>query len=173
MWNPSSTFELAAIRGQMLAIKVFFVERMMFHRSRARTIFVTSDEDHELMQTYHMVNKEAHWTVSGCNKQYCSEHAQLPYDHTKVSSTYLGCMKQVEVDVARAWKNGEGQNWMLADQASHMYWIPVKENPNRVIPTPDKFPVQDRPWPLRETATYAAWKQSVVKDMMDILDQHL
>jgi hypothetical protein len=68
---------------------------------------------------------------------------------------------------------------MLADQSEHLYWIPVMENPNRVIPAAltahgkkSLFPVQERPWPLK-AETYEEWKASLVSDMIDVLDNYM
>jgi hypothetical protein len=88
-------------------------------------------------------------------------------------------MKQVPVDVGNIWRREEGGNWMLADQGEHMYWIPVKENPNRMIPsgeTPEEYearwPEQTRQWPLK-TETYEQWKSGIIDAMNETLAKHL
>jgi len=167
----------------MASIDITFVERLVFFKWRASTVFITDEEGHRLMKSYGMVEQRVHWTVSSCNKQYCSEHTRLSYDHTRVSSVFLGCMKQVTVDAGNDWRRSADENvgrWMLADQVNHMYWIPVKENPNRVIPTrplrmervDTQWPAQERPWPIKGQ-TYEEWKEDTIARVMGVLVKHL
>jgi len=122
MWTYNRAVDIEGVladRGHAYASKVIAYE------GASHRVMVTGDEAFMDMINDDYADTVRYWTVTSCNKQYCTR-----YDDGV--STFMGCMKEVTYKAAVEHIGLDVTNWFLMDAKKQ--WIPVLENPNRLIP---------------------------------------
>ena len=139
--------------------------------NRKCNVLITSSDAMQYAISAELNDPGYAWGITSCNKQYV---------HDEANGKYLGCMANVTEAEAYAWNREAPENWYISDPETGELWMPVKRNPNKIIPT--RYPLekasamhakpQHRPWPLHATS-YEEWRDEIVNKMIKTLDEAL
>lgn len=132
LWICNPALSPMTVKSSLNDLGAKYVSRIMTFKHRLCWAFITDADTADFAAKNALDDLGNVWSITACNKQYVM---RLGDGTERGDGRYLGCLGNVVRMEAEAWIDEDDANWYLRDSPATQFWIPMKRNPNRFIPT--------------------------------------